>query len=189
MRSFINGLLEGRIIRWGGLLAATLIVAASIAWSDHDQGRVKLGGTWAGKLGDITWTSTWTPDSTGQNATITLQWMTLSVDFEAMLGLLGADHMSMVSGSISMVNPDRAKGKIIWYIVAEGTASTTQPVAGQIKAVAVMTDDFHFTSSSTALGTHELKIYSADPKNPLVPNKAYIFFDQTYEDVPHTRVL
>ena len=189
MKTFVTGLLKGRIIRWGGLLAVTLIIAASIAWSDHDQNRVKLGGTWVGKFGDITWTSTWTPDSSEQNATVTLQWITLSTDFEAVFGLLAADHTSTASGSVSMVKADRAKGKVIWYTFAEGTPSATAPVAGQIKSLAVMSDAYHFTSPTTASGTHELKFYYPDPQNPMVPNEAYLFFDQTYENVPHIRVL
>ena len=171
---------------------AALLVLLGTAGSDEHKGQcVKLSGTWVGKLGDITWTSTWTPEPSGEKATSTMQWMTLSTDFEGMLALLQADHMSMVSGSVRMVSPDRAIGKTLWYVVADGKlpTSTMPPVAGQIKAVAVMTDNFQFTSSSTASATHELKIYAADPQNPMVPNEAYLFFDQAYHNVPHVKVL
>jgi hypothetical protein len=187
MKTSLPKLLKCKRVQAGGLLAVTAVIAASLAWST--EGRMKLGGSWVGKYGDISWTSTYSPDPSGQNATCTLQWMTVSAEFEALFALIGADHMSMVSGSLSMVNPDTAKGKLLWYILAEGKPSTTQPVAGQIKAVAVMSSEWRFTSSTTATGKHQLKIYFPDPQNPMAPKEAYLFFDQTYENVPHLRIF
>jgi len=189
VKTVLPKLLMCRLAQAGGLLAIIAALAASIAWSDNPDGRVKLGGAWVGKNGDITWTSTWSPDSSGRNATITLQWITSSADFEALFGLLGADHSSIVCGSVSMVSPHTAKGNIVWYIYAEGTPSATQPATGQIKAVAVMTDESHFTSPTTAVGKHVLKLYSPDPQNPMVPNEAYRFFEQTFDNVSHTKIF
>jgi hypothetical protein len=192
MKTLVAKLLRSRLVQAGGLLAAIAAVAASIAWSDHPDGRVnrvKLGGTWVGKLGDITWNSTYCPDSSGQNAAVTLQWTTVTAEFEALFGTLGADSMSLAFGDASMVRHDKSATKLIWYILTAGTASATHPVAGQIKAIGVMESEWQFTSATTALGKAELKLYAPDPQAPMVPNEAYRFFDQIYENIPHVKIF
>jgi hypothetical protein len=189
MNTSLTKLLRSRLVQTGGLLAVVAAVAVSIAWSDRDQGRGKLAGTWVGKNGDITWTSTYSPDCSGQNATITLQWITVSADFEMLDAQLGADAGSFASGYMSMIDRHTATGKMIWYEYASGTPSMTLPVVGQIKAIAVMENELHFTSPTTALGTHVLRLYQPDPQNPMVPNEAYRFFEQTYNNVPHVKIF
>ncbi len=189
MKTSLPKFLKSRVAHAGGLLAFIAVIAVSAAWSDQPEGRAQLDGTWVGKLGDITWTSAYTPDSSGHNATMTLQWVTLSADFENLFGLLGADHSSIAFGSASMVRPDTARGKSLWYNYADGTPSATAPVAGQIKAVAVMANELVFTSPTTAVGKHNLKIYYPDPQNPMVPNETYLFFEKNYESVPHVRIF
>ncbi len=189
MKTSVARLFKSKLVQAGGLLAVIAAIAASSAWSEHPEGPVKLGGTWVGKLGDITWIGTQSPDSSGQNAMVTLQWITMSAEFQELFGVLGADHSSIASGFYKMVSPDIAKGKIIWYLYAEGMPSKTAPVPGQIKAVGVMANEFHFTSPTAALGNHELKLYFADPQNPMVPNEAYLFLDQTYDNTPHVKIF
>ena len=73
---------------------------------------------------------------------------------------------------------------MIWYVLAEGTPSTTAPVAGQIKAIAVMTSDWHFTSPDTAQGAHNLKTYLPDAQGSMLPAKGAVpFLDVSYEGV------
>ena len=96
--------------------------------------------------------------------------------------------MSLASGSIHMNSTDTASNKLIWYMLAPGTPSATQPVAGQVKAIAVMTGEFHFTSPDAAEGTHNLKIYFPDPHGSLLPEDGTLFFDQTFEKVPHQKI-
>ena len=186
MKTQISKFLKSKITQGGLLLTLVAAVTASIAWSDQPDCRVKLGGTWVGRYGDITWTGTYSPDASGQNAVITLQWMTLSTDFEGLFGLIGAQSMSIASGYISMTGKHTASGKMIWYVLAEGTPSTTAPVAGQIKAIAVMTSDWHFTSPDTAQGAHNLKMYAPNANGSMLPAEhAVPFQDQSFEGVSH----
>ncbi len=189
MKAIVGRFLKSRITQGGLLLAVVAAIAATIAWSGHPTGRAKLGGTWVGRYGDITWTSTYSPDSSGQNATVTLQWMTLSAEFEALIASIGGQTMSMVSGSYSMVSPDTAKGWLLWYTLAEGTPSTTTPVAGQVKGINMMESEWHFTSPTTALGKHTLKMYLPDAQGSLVPaDDAVPFLVLNFENVPHQKV-
>jgi hypothetical protein len=188
MNTQASNFLKSRIVQGGLLLVFIAAIAASIAASSQPEARVKLGGTWVGRLGDITWTGSYAPDSSGQSAVITLQWMTMSADFQVLLASVGAQTMSLSSGSLSMTSNDTASGKMIWYALAPGTVSLTQPVAGQVKAIAVMTSEWHFTSPSTAEGTHNLKMYLPNAQGSLLPEDGQMFFDQTFGKVPHQKI-
>lgn len=190
MKTLLPKLFNSRLVLAGGLLAIIAAFAASIAWSRPAEARVKLGGTWVGRYGDITWTGTYSPDPSGQNATVVLQWMTLSAEFEALWAALGADGLSVASGSMTVTSTDTATGKMIWYGLKAGTPSTTQPVAGQIKAIAIMTGDWHFTSPTTAVGKHNLKVYLPDAQGSMVPaDDAVPFLEFNFDNVPHVRAL
>lgn len=186
MKAQVGKFLKSKITQGGLLLILVAAVTASIAWSSRPEARVKLGGTWVGRYGDITWIGSYAPDPDGQNAVVTLQWMTLGADFEYILGSIGAQEMSMVSGYLSMTGKHTASGKLLWYVLAPGTASTTQPVKGQVMAIAVMTSDWHFTSPSTAQGAHNLKMYAPDAKGSMLPAEdAVPFLDLSFEGVSH----
>ena len=188
MKTSVRNILKSRVTQ-ASLLLALIATVAAFGWPNKDEGRVKLGGTWVGRYGDITWTGTYSPDASGQNATYALQWMTMNAQFEALLASVGAQTMSIACGSMSMISRDTAAGKMIWYVLAEGTPSTTAPVAGEIKAIAVMTSEWHFTSPNTAEGTHNLKMYSPDAQGSMVPaDDAVPFLDVTYQKVPHLKV-
>ncbi len=189
MKAIVDRFLKSRITQGGLVLAVVATAAAAIAWSGDPAGRVKLGGTWVGRYGDITWTSTYSPDSSGQNAVCTLQWMTMSAEFEALVASIGGKTMSMTSGSYSMLSPDTSKGWLLWYVLAEGTASTTTPIAGHVKAICIMEGEWHFTSPTTALGQHTLKMYLPDAQGSLVPaDNAVPFLVLDFENVPHQKV-
>jgi hypothetical protein len=187
MKTLMPKLFRWKLARVGVLCVAVATVVV-VAGSDAGQGRVKLGGMWVGRNGDITWTGTYVPDGSGQQATVTLQWITMSVEFQALLASIGAEGASIASGSISMVSPDTAVGKLTWYLYAPGKISTTQPVAGQIKAIAVMANEWHFTSPTTALGNHNLKLYFPDPQGSMVPNEAYLFLNQDFKNTEHLKI-
>ena len=187
MKTLLPKLLNGRLAHAGALLAVIAAVSASIAWSSQPKGRVKLGGTWVGRYGDITWTGTYSPDSSGQNAMVSLQWITMGADFEALFASLGAEDASIASGFISMVGRDTATGKLIWYLRTQGT--TTPPVAGQIKAIMVMANEWHYTSPTTAVGNHNLKIYLPDAQGSMVPDEANLYLELNFDNVPHVKIF
>jgi hypothetical protein len=189
MNTSLRHFFQSRITQSALLLTLLAAVTASIAWSNTPEARFKLGGTWVGRNGDITWTGTYVPDSDGKNAVVTLQWMTLGADFEALLGSVGAAEMSLASGYVSLTGKDTASGKLIWYLVAPGTASATQPARGQVKAIAVMLSDWRFTTPTTAEGKHNLKMYLPDAQGSMLPAPdAVPFLDLTFEGVPHQKL-
>jgi len=190
MKTLLPKLFNSRLVQAGGLLAIIAAFAASMAWSRPPEAIVKLGGMWVGRYGDITWTGTYTPDPSGLNATVTLQWMTMSAEFQALSAALGADASSIASGSVSVVSTDTATSKLIWYFLKEGTPSTIEPVAGQIKAIAVMVGEWHFTSPTTAVGKHNLKIYLPDAQGSMVPADDTVpFLEFDFDNVPHVKAL
>ncbi len=186
MRTLVTQLYKSKMARAGLCFALLVAVVASIAWSSPPEPRLK--GTWVGSFEGITWTSTYAPDALGQSAVLTLQWITMNEQFEGLMGSIGAESMSIVSGSMHMVSGNRATGKLIWYLFAPGTASATAPVAGQVKAIAVMTSDWHFTSRTTAEGTHNLKMYFPNAQGSLLPEDGTLFLDMDYDKVPHQKV-
>jgi len=97
--------------------------------------------------------------------------------------------MSLVSGYRSMTSKDTASGKLIWYALSPGTASPTAPVAGKVKAIAVMTSDWTFTSSTTAEGTHNLKMYIPNAQGSLLPEDSHLFMEVTFDKVPHQKIF
>jgi hypothetical protein len=186
MKTQVSKFLKSKIIQGVLLLVLIMAVAASIAASSQPEARVKLGGTWVGRYGDITWIGSYAPDPGGQNAVVTLQWMTLGADFEWLLGSIGAQSMSTVSGYLSMTGKDTASGKLLWYVLAPGTASTTQPAAGQVKAIAVMTSDWHFTSPDAAQGAHNLKMYAPNANGSMLPAEGAVpFLNESFQGVSH----
>ena len=191
MRTFLQKPLKTKFFRGVLSLTALAAIAACIAMGGGPDGRIKLGGTWVGRLGDITWTGTYAPDPSGQNAVITLQWMTLNSDFQRLNAMLGAKTPSQVSGCIGMTGPNTARGKLIWYLVDPGTASVSAPVAGTVKGIAVMTLDWVFTSKATALGAHELKVYVPNQNGSLLPEDGTLVpgFPVTFTDTPHQKIL
>lgn len=188
MKTKATRFLKSKLLKTGLLLVLIATVTASVGWSGKNQGRVKLGGTWVGRMGDITWTGSYAPDSSGQSVVTTLQWMTMSADFQALLASVGAETMSIACGSLRMTSTDTATGKLTWYAIAPGTVSPTQPVAGQVKAIAVMTSDWHFTSPDTAEGAHNLKMYLPDAAGSMLPEDGQLFLDLTFEKVPHQKI-
>jgi len=182
-------LLKSKMVRAGLLLALAAAAVVLTAWSVPQQARSKLGGTWVGRLGDITWTGTYAPDPSGHNAVITLQWMTLNADFQALNASIGAQNPSLVSGCMSMTSPNTANGKLIWYLVDPGTASATQPVAGKVKGIAVMTLDWRFTSKTTAEGTHNLKMYLPNAEGSLLPEDGTLIGNVNFDKVPHQKIF
>jgi len=190
MNMFARKFLESKITRAGALLGLAVIVTATLAWSDPHQRGIKLGGNWVGRYGDITWTGAYSPDPSGHNTVFTLQWMTINAQYEYLLASLGASTLSMASGFQHMIDRNTAISTQIFYALAPGVASTNQPVAGQVKAIFVMTSEWNFTSPGTAEGPSIVRAYLPDPPGSLVPAEdAVPFLSVTNEVVTHVKIF
>ena len=188
MKGPVGRFLKSRITQGGLLLAVVAIVAASLAWSNAPG--IKLGGVWVGQYGDITWTGSYSPDPSGRNTVFTLQWMTMNAQYEYLLASLGASTLSTSSGTQYMTCPDTAISQQIFYALAPGVASTTQPVAGEVKAIFVMVSEWNFTSPVTAEGPSILRAYLPDASGSLVPAEGAVpFLSVTNQGVTHVKVF
>ncbi len=190
MKAIVGSFLKSKITRAGVLLGLVAVVAASLAWSDPPEPGIKLGGTWVGRYGDITWTGAYSPDPSGQHTVFTLQWMTMNAQYEYLLDSLGASTLSLSSGRQYMTGPETAISEQIFYALAPGIASTTQPVAGKVKAIFVMVSEWNFTSPGTAAGTSILRAYLPDASGSLVPAEGAVpFLSVTNLGVTHVKVF
>jgi hypothetical protein len=70
-----------------------------------------------------------------------------------------------------MINKDTAKYTLVFYAVADGTPSLTKPVAGQIKAIMVITGFWHYTGPDTAESQETLSVHlpDANPEHNVLP--------------------
>jgi len=193
MKAKLVSLFRQRLARGGALLVVAGVIAASIAWSENPQARVKLGGIWVGELDGVQWVSIHSPlDADGKTAAAKLQWLAISAPFQYLAATLGTDRMSEAVGSFEMIKKDTAKYTLTWYIVASGTPSTTAPVGDQVKAVAVMTGMWHYTGPDTAESTETLKMYmfgdnAAQHLFP-TPEDTTLIFQQTFDWHPQYRL-
>lgn len=172
MKALVSSFLRSRITQAALLVAVVAAAAASLAWSGRPEARVKLGGAWAGQLGGIQWISIHAPlGEDGMGAVQRAQWITLNADMERLLGALGAQRVSEASGVSELISKDTAKYTLVFYAFADGTASPTAPVAGQIKAIFVMTGLWHYTGPETAESQETIAVYLPDgnPEHNVLP--------------------
>ena len=122
MRTFITGLLKGRKIRWGMLVAAIAAVAATVAWSSDSQVLAKLEGAWiASSDNGIRSLVTFAPsDPSGRIATFRNQ----MVVPPELLAALGVEAYTDEIGEHVVTGPTTGKYTGIWYGLAGGRIAT-----------------------------------------------------------------
>jgi hypothetical protein len=170
MKTSVSNFFRSRITQ-ACLLLAFIATVATFAVSNQNDGSAELGGTWVGRLpgsagvGDVTWIGTYSSDSSGRNATGTLEWITPGDYQPLLLRPFGVEKLSIASGVIRMTGKNTAVADWIWYL--EGPTAT-KPV-GDIIAIAVMSGDLRFTGPNTLEGTYRMKVYLTNGKTSMAP--------------------
>jgi hypothetical protein len=162
MKRRLDNCLKTRISQTVLLLALVALVAA-FAKAKSDRGPFKIGGTWGGQTeGGLSWVITYSPDPSGRNATFTEEWVTNGGFDYIALAPVGADKVSIASGSMHMTGRDSAVAETIWYLT--GPAADASLGLTEIKAIAVLTGDIRFIDQDTMEGVYALRIYDTlDP--------------------------
>ena len=179
--SIFQHLLRPTLTKSALLLAIVVTVAAFKA--PNGNGSYKLGGTWVGRLpgqlGDVTWITTYSPDSSGKNAKLTTEWITRG-DFELLDMSLGVERISIASGYMHMTGKDTAVMKAMWY----GAGPKPDGGLDEIKTIVVLAGDVRFTGPTTSVGTYHMKVYATAGNPSMIPTDDMMVVFDSDRDLP-----
>ena len=167
MKTLINGLLKGRITRWGFLAVLLIGVGASVGWEKpkdtHRQ--YQLGGGFIGSGGAGIWSALQIPlDPAGRTAALRVSTGTLSPQYAGLLAALGATAgLSDNEGEMEMISRDTASFGTLGY---GRMAVPGNPL--QVNTIYVMTGTVKFTGPDTIVVTYTINVYPVNV--PGLPN-------------------
>ena len=157
MRTFINGLLKGRITRWSILAVILAVAGLSVAW--NGQGQYRLGGGFIGNpalSGGMHWSAFQTPlDSDAKTAALRVNVYTWADSVAGLLASYGADTVSDGIGQLSMISHDTAKGNQVFYALKQGNPP-------EVKQIWVWDGTITFTSRDAYNVGGSMLIYTPD---------------------------
>lgn len=164
MRTFINGLLKGRATRWGFVAVMFAVAGLCVAW--NGQGQYRLGGGFIGnpaESGGMVWSAYQTPlDSDCKTAALRVSIMSWAEQASGMLSSYGADTLTDGIGQLAMINHDTAKGKLVFYALAEANPPMGKANPPVVKAIWVWNGTITFTSRDTYTVGGLTSVYSPD---------------------------
>jgi hypothetical protein len=154
MKTFITGLLKGRITRWGFLAALLIAVGASVGWMD--QRHYQLGGGWIGNSNDgLVWNCLQIPlDPAGKTGAIRVSAVRWSDTYAGLIAMSGANTVSDGVGEVKMISKNTAKWTFMVY--EQYAVPGASPV---IKAIEVYSGTWKFTGPDTVELNYQLDIY------------------------------
>ena len=153
MKKLMNGLLKGRIARWGFLAILLLAAGATVAWMNHRHYR--LGGGFIETSPGLVWNAVQTPlDPDGRTAALVVKTLdddgTLAGLITAFGGNVGSDGV----GEVQMISRDTAKLNMVTYVQLAG-------VTPKITAIVVYTGTLRFTGPDNIVLNYTINIYPA----------------------------
>lgn len=154
MKTLMNGLLKGRITRWGFLAVLLIAVGASVGWKNQRQ--YQLGGGFIGNngAGNI-WNALQIPlDPEGRTAALRVNLTTYNADFAGLLAAFGADAVSEFVGEGQMISRDTSKFGTVAYAKQQGNPP-------QLRAILVMNGTVKFTGPDNIMVTYTVDVYPA----------------------------
>ena len=117
MKTFVTGLLKGRIMRWSIVAAVAAAAGLSVAWLGPVHYR--LGGGFIGSpagSGGAYWSAYQAPlDSAGLTAALRVNVYSYTTDSAELLAFSGADTLTEGIGQLAMIGNDTAKGSLVFY--------------------------------------------------------------------------
>ena len=145
MKMLMNGLLKGRITRWGFLALLLIAAGATVGWMHpkETQKQYKFGGGWIGTDGaGALWSVLQIPlDPAGRTAAIRVGNLAA-----------GTGTGTEATGEGEMISRDTAKWSIVAYAQAAGPPLQT-------KAIFVYTGTFKFTDPDNWVINYTLNVY------------------------------
>jgi hypothetical protein len=164
MKTLVNGLLKGRITRWGFLAVLLIAVGASVGWKHQRQ--YQLGGGFIGTSPGLVWNCVQTPlDPDGRTAALVVKTVHDDGGNAALFAAFGADRGTEGVGEDEMISRDTAKWSMVAYAQASGP-----PV--QTKAIFVYSGTLKFTDRDNFVINFTLEAYpaSADADHDGLPD-------------------
>ena len=162
MKTLMNGLLKGRITRWGFLAVLLIAVGATVGWMDPKEThrQYQLGGGFIGSGGGGAgiWNALQIPlDPAGRTAALRVSTVTLSPQFAGLFAALGATAGGSDNvGEMEMINHDTARFGTVGYGREQAPGNPLQ-----INTIFVMTGTVKFTGPDTIKVTYTINVYPA----------------------------
>ncbi len=152
MKTIVNGLLRGRITRWGMLAGVLLVVAGvSVAWMPPEH--YQLGGGWIGSGGGMTWSCLQIPlDPAGRTDAIRVKTTAYDANTAGLLASFGANTLSDGVGEGRMISRDTSKWSMVSYAQVAGNPLQTA-------AILVYSGTWTFTGPDDAVINYSLTVY------------------------------
>jgi hypothetical protein len=153
MKTLMNGLLKGRITRWGFLAVLLIAAGATVGWKNQRQ--YQLGGGWIGSngAGNI-WNALQIPlDPAGRTAALRVNLTTYNANNAGLLSLFGANSQTEAVGEMEMISRDTAKYGTVYYLQQQGNPPT-------LCAIVVMTGTIKFTGPDNMDVAYTATVYS-----------------------------
>jgi hypothetical protein len=163
MKTLMNGLLKGRITRWGFLAVLLIAAGATVGWKNQRQ--YQLGGGFIGSGGAGIWNALQIPlDPAGRTAALRVSSGTLSPQFAGLFAALGATGGGSDNvGEVEMISHDTARFGTLGYGRMEVPGNPLQ-----INTIFVMTGTVKFTGPDTIEVTYTINVYPVNV--PGLPN-------------------
>ena len=147
----MNGLLKGRITRWGFLAVLLIAAGATLAWNSQQQ--YQLGGGFIGHGAGLVYSCVQTPlDPDGRTAALVVKTVDDDGSMAGLLAACGANTASDAVGEDEMISRDTAKWSMVAYAQASGPPLQT-------KAIFVYTGTFTFTGPDNFVINYTLDVY------------------------------
>ena len=154
MKTLVNGLLKGRITRWGFLAVLLIAAGATVGWKNQRQ--YQLGGAFIGSGGAGIWNALQIPlDPAGRTAALQVSTGAYSPGFAALLAALGATGGgSDFVGEVEMISHDTARFGTLGYARMEVPGNPLQ-----VNSIFVMTGTVKFTGPDDIEVAYTINVY------------------------------
>lgn len=155
----MNGLLKGRITRWGFLAVVLIAVGATVGWDNPKEThrQYKFGGGWIGTDGaGSIWNALQIPkDPEGLTCGVRVHTTMYGESVAGLLTAFGANTLTEAVGEMEMISRNTAKYGFVSYMQQQGNPPT-------LRAIVVMTGTLKFTGPDNFFVDYTLYVYTVN---------------------------
>ena len=158
MKTLMNGLLKGRMARWG--LLAAVVAVCGLCVASMSQRQYQLGGGFIGADPGGMWSAVQTPlDPDGRTAALVVKTLDDNGAYAGLITAFGGNTVSDAVGEQQMISRDTAKWSTVAYAQLAG-------VTPKITAIFVLTGTLQFTGPDNFVINYTFNVYlPADDAN------------------------